>query len=183
MTVLTATIATESLPTETRANNSRRPAVAVTGNNILVAVVIFMITMLATACNLDSRPHGEYRAVPAYGWSKTLSFAFVPQWGDSSRRHDIEVAIRHRDDYKYQNLSLVVDLIDSTAHVERRNVNFHLSDGNGTRLGAGFGALYQASAVVAQDVDPLSVSKVVVWQAMDNIDRLEGITDVGIIVR
>ena len=123
-----------------------------------------------------------FKDVPKSGWNKDLSFSFTPQWADSAARYDVVLAVRHTADYRFRNLSLVVDLIDSAAHVDRRKVNFILADSHGNWTGAGFGALYQSRVVVAQDVDPMKVKSIVVWQAMNNVDCVKDVTDVGIIV-
>lgn len=131
---------------------------------------------------MDKSPKGTFKDVPSSGWNKDLSFSFTPEWTDSTSRYDIVLAVRHTSNYRYRNLSLVVDLIDSTSHVDRRKVNFILADSHGNWTGAGFGSLYQSRVVVAQDVVPENVRSIVVWQAMNNIERVTDVTDVGIIV-
>ena len=111
-----------------------------------------------------------------------MPIRFLPEYADSSLNYDIKLAIRHNTSYQYGNLSLVVDLIDSTRIVHRNNVDFEVSDGYGNWQGSGFGALYQLSVVIAQDIKPSDVSSIVIWQAMMNCNNVKNVTDIGIIV-
>ncbi len=112
-----------------------------------------------------------------------MPIKFTPEYSDSSLTYDVELALRHNNDYQYSNLSLVVDLIDSVKNVTRHDIDFELSDGYGNWRGSGFGALYQSSIVIAQGIKPSQVTSVVVWQAMNNCDVVKNVIDMGVIVK
>ena len=108
---------------------------------LVVWTVAFWVAAALFACSMEKSPKGTFKDVPKSGWNKDLSFSFTPQWTDSASRYDVVLAVRHTADYRFRNLSLVVDLIDSAASVDRRKVNFILADSHGNWTGAGFGAL------------------------------------------
>lgn len=137
---------------------------------------------LLDACSFNQTSTSQFKEMPCDGWSKEMPIRFLPEYADSSLNYDIKLAIRHNTSYQYGNLSLVVDLIDSTRIVHRNNVDFEVSDGYGNWQGSGFGALYQLSVVIAQDIKPSDVSSIVIWQAMMNCNNVKNVTDIGIIV-
>lgn len=149
----------------------------------LAFVVILVCALsLLDACSFNQASMSHFKELPSAGWSKQMPIRLVPEYADSTLNYDIKLAIRHNTSYQYGNLSLVVDLIDSTKTVHRNNVDFEISDGYGNWLGSGFGALYQLSVVIAQDIKPSDVSSIVIWQAMNNCDNVKNVTDIGIIV-
>ena len=124
----------------------------------------------------------QFKTLPDEGWRKDFPIKFTPEYADSAITYDIQLAIRHNNSYQYSNLSLVVDMVDSVKTIHRNNIDFELCDSYGNWLGAGFGALYQASIVIAHDIKPGDVNSVVVWQAMANCDIIKNVVDIGITV-
>ncbi len=150
----------------------------------IVAMVAIMLCALSclNACSFGQDKSAHFKTLPDDGWNKGMSIKFTPEYPDSTQTYDIELAVRHNNDYQYSNLSLVVDLIDSVKNVSRSNIDFELSDGYGNWKGSGFGAIYQSSLVIAQGVTPSQVGSIVVWQAMNNCDVVKNLLDIGIIV-
>lgn len=148
---------------------------------VMVAILICAIGFL-TGCSFGQDSMSHFKTLPDEGWRKSMPIKFVPQYSDSSIHYDIALAIRHNNDYQYSNLNLVVDLVDSVKNVSRNKIDFELSDGFGNWQGSGFGALYQSSVMIAQDISPSQVCSVVVWQAMNNCDVVKNVIDIGVIV-
>ena len=150
----------------------------------ILAVVAVMICAASclNGCSFGQDSMAQFKTLPDEGWRKSMSIKFTPEYADSSIHYDIALAIRHNNDYQYSNLSLVVDLVDSVKNVTRSNIVFELSDGYGNWKGSGFGALYQSSVIIAQDVSPSQVNSIVVWQAMNNCDIVKNVIDIGVIV-
>ncbi len=147
-----------------------------------MATLILCALSCLNACSFGQDKSAHFKTLPDEGWNKGMSIKFTPEYADSSLTYDIELAVRHNNDYQFSNLSLVVDLIDSVKNVNRNNIDFELSDGYGNWKGSGFGAIYQASVVIAQGVTPSQVGAIVVWQAMNNCDVVKNVTDIGVIV-
>lgn len=125
--------------------------------------------------------HSHFVNLPAGGWQRTMPLVFEPVYDDSARTYQLSLAVRHDNTYSYANLSLVVDVISIDSLVSRQNVNIALADEYGNWTGAGFGALYQDKVSIASVIDPDDARSIVVWQAMDSCDILQGLVNVGII--
>ncbi len=149
---------------------------------IAVAVILICVVSCLGACSLKQDTTAQFKTLPSEGWSKNLPIKFVPEYADSSQTYDIQLSIRHNNSYHYSNLSLAVDMIDSVKVIHRKEVDFELSDSYGNWKGAGFGALYQASIVIASGIKPTDVNSIVVWQTMANCDVVKDVADIGITV-
>ena len=152
------------------------------GRIVAVMAVILCAFYCLNGCSFKQDSMAQFKTLPDEGWNKTMPISFEPEYSDSSTTYDIALAIRHNNDYQYSNLSLIVDLIDSVKNVSRNNIDFELSDGYGNWKGSGFGALYQSSVVIAQNVTPNQVNTIVVWQAMNNCDVIKNVMDIGIVI-
>ncbi len=73
-------------------------------------------------------------------------------------------------------------MVDSVKIIHRKDIDFELSDNYGNWKGSGFGALYQASIVIATGIKPTDVNSIVVWQTMANCDIVKDVVDMGITV-
>lgn len=112
-----------------------------------------------------------------------MSLEFRPVYDDSTRTHQLILAVRHDNSYKYANLSLVVDIIGNDSVVKRQTLEMRLADEYGNWTGAGFGALYQDKTCIATAIAPDEARSVVVWQAMEGNDTLRGVVNLGIIAQ
>lgn len=143
-----------------------------------------VVLLIATACqHRPVLPHADFKHLPLSGWQRTLPLKFAPEYDDSTRRYEISLAVRHDNAYPYRNLSLVVDIISADSTVNRRTVDFAVADEYGNWTGGGFGTLYQDQVMLARDVAPADASSIIVWQAMEGCDTLQGLVNMGIITR
>ncbi|MBR1803361.1 MAG: gliding motility lipoprotein GldH [Muribaculaceae bacterium] len=163
-------------------NKKVQPAMPRKANKWLL--LLLMAVALFGACAPEERSYGEFRSLPAVeGWSHTMPLVFEPQYADSTATYDVTVGIRHTNAYAYRNVSLMVDLMDSTATVKQRKmINLQLADEYGNWLGTGFGALFQCKARVATAVKPTDAHRVVVWQVMGDTVLVKNVTEVGILI-
>lgn len=144
--------------------------------------MLAVLLVMAGACARQRSSQASFKALPASGWHASLPLKWTPTPADSAGRYDVTLAVRHTGDYPFNNLRVAVDMIDSAHNVTRRNVDFTLADRYGNWQGAGFGALYQASAVVAQDLPAHRLRQVVAWQAMSHCTVVKNVTEVGLII-
>ena len=107
---------------------------------------------------------------------------FSAQYADSTITYDIIFSVRHSSSYPYDNLNLVLDFISATGNVDRKNLNFTISDEYGNFKGGGFGDFYQRSQLVFSDVRPDDVQKIVAWPAMKGCKNLKGVYDLGVTI-
>ena len=139
--------------------------------------------MCLGACAPEHSTYSDFRDLPHDGWYASMPLRFCPEITDSTvTTCDVAVAVRHSSSYAYSDLSLVVDMIDSTHHVKRRLVTIPVADKYGNWKGTGFGGLYQLKCDVARNMPLSSILSIVVWQSMKGCEKVECIENVGVIV-
>lgn len=149
-----------------------------------VAMMILIAAAMLMMPSCQRKPvmaHSRFVNLPANGWQRNMPLVFEPVYDDSSRTYQLTLAVRHDNTYSHANLSLVVDMIAVDSVVNRQKVNIVLADEYGNWTGAGFGVLYQDKVRIASVIDPGDARSVVVWQAMDSCDVLQGLVNVGVI--
>ena len=149
------------------------------------AMIVFIASAMLIMTSCTRKPvlaHARFVHLPSTGWQHSFPLTFMPQYDDSTLTYDLKLTIRHNNSYSYRNLALAIDILgaDSTAH--RQQVNLGLADEYGNWTGGGFGALYQVSATIANDISPKQASQVVIWQIMPGNNTLQGIIDLGLTV-
>ena len=149
---------------------------------IAVAVTLISVLSCLNACSFKQDTMAQFKTLPSDGWSKNQPIKFSPEYADSTLTYDILLSIRHNNSYQFSNLSLAVDMVDSVNIIHRKDIDFELSDNYGNWKGSGFGALYQASIVIATGIKPTDVNSIVVWQTMANCDIVKDVVDMGITV-
>ena len=149
---------------------------------IAVAVTLISVLSCLNACSFKQDTMAQFKTLPSEGWSKNQPIKFSPEYADSTLTYDILLSIRHNNSYQFSNLSLAVDMVDSVKIIHRKDIDFELSDNYGNWKGSGFGALYQASIVIASGIKPPDVNSIVVWQTMANCDIVKDVVDMGITV-
>ena len=162
-----------------RIRDSRR----LNGHSITVAMIIYIaaVVFIATACqHKPVMAHADFKHMPSQGWQRTLPLCFMPEYDDSTGRYELLLAVRHDNTYPYRNLSLVVDIIAADSTIHRQAVDVTMADEYGNWTGGGFGTLYQKQVTLSRDIAPAAAHSVVVWQAMEGCDTLQGLVDMGI---
>lgn len=147
----------------------------------MTAVLVLLLCL--GACAPERSPYSEFRTIEADGWYASMPLKFQPVMADSAVQScDVEIAVRHNNNFAYSNLNLVVDFIDANYKVSRHNVVIPVASEHGNWSGAGFGRLYQDKVTVAAGVDPGALCSIVVWQAMKGCEKITDIENVGIII-
>lgn len=141
-----------------------------------------MILVCLGACAPKHTSYSHFYDLPEVGWAENTPITFETEYGDSSITYDITFAVRHSASYPFGNLNLVLDFISSDGKIDRKNLNFAISDEFGNFKGGGFGDYYQRSQMVVADVKPNDVRKIVVWPAMKGCKMLIGIHNLGITI-
>ena len=155
----------------------------ISGKAVAMTAFVAAAMLIMTACTSKPvMPHAQFVNIPSHGWQQDLPLAFTPSYDDSTLTCDFKLTIRHDNSYSYRNLSIAVDIIAADSTVRRQQVNMPLADEYGNWTGGGFGALYQASVVIARDLSPDQASRIVVWQTMADCDTLTGLVNMGLTV-
>lgn len=145
-------------------------------------LALLMILVCLGACAPKHTSYSCFYDIPDEGWMENTPISFPPEYGDSTITYDITFSVCHSASYSYGNLNLVLDFIAADGNVDRKNLNFAISDEFGNFKGGGFGDYYQRSQLVVSDVKPDDVSKIVVWPAMTGCKTLTGIHNLGITI-
>ena len=145
-------------------------------------IVAFALLICLGACSSKQNSYSEFIHMPDAGWLADYPCYFTPAVDDSLVScHDVLLAIRYDKNYRFSDISMVVDLLSADSVVSRTNVDMRLSDANGNWLGSGFGPLYQMETMVHAGINLDSIDHIVVWQVTGN-DTLPGVTEVGITI-
>lgn len=156
--------------------------------NKLVWLFIITLSLGFTSCD-SNRIFDKYTSV-SNSWDKAeiISFKIIPT--DSINPHNLFVNIRNTNEYKYNNLFLIVQMDFPNGKVTKDTLEYQMAKPNGELLGSGFTDIKESklwykgheTQFVFQESGTYKIS---IQHAMrDNgsvkgITSLEGITDVG----
>jgi len=131
----------------------------------------------------------EYRTVPDV-WNKNESIAFNLVPPDTTNAYNLFVNIRNTNDYKYNNLFLIVEMNYPNGKIQKDTLEYRMTTPEGQFLGTGFTDIkenklwyrgYDTSFKFLEDGE----YTVKIQHAMrengsvNGIENLEGITDIG----
>lgn len=150
---------------------------AVHSKTVLAAVAV--ATSLLTGCN-DPTVFHSYRSVDPGGWKREDTVHFEVPINDTLHHYRMEVLVRHRNRYPFQNIGLTIrgTAPDSSTTVWKTNLK--LTDRDGRWKGEGWGDLYQKSFEVGRFPTPRKgVYRIDVASCMSD-SLLTGVNDLGI---
>lgn len=150
----------------------------------------FILIGCALFCSCDSNSvFDEYKSVPNQ-WNKDsiISFNVIPP--DSINNYNLFVNLRNTNDYKYNNLFLIVEMDYPNGKIEKDTLEYKMAEPNGKLLGTGFTDLKENKLWYKGFKEPFVFNesgeyKINIQHAMrqngqvSGIDNLEGITDIG----
>ncbi len=148
---------------------------------------VLIVSFLITSCNSNT-VYTSYKTLSNSTWHKDsiINFKFNPT--DTISRNNLFINLRNNNDYQYSNLFVIVDINfpNNTSFID--TLEYEMTDAEGKFLGKGFTDLKEnkleyKSNVVFPITGEYSVN---IQQAMrkggavDGIERLDGITDIGL---
>jgi gliding motility-associated lipoprotein GldH len=150
-------------------------------------LVLFGCTFV---CSCDSnRVFDEYKSVPNQ-WHKDsiISFNVIPP--DSINSYNLFVNLRNTNEYKYNNLFLIVEIDYPNGKILKDTLEYKMADPNGKLLGTGFTDVKENKLWYKGFVKPFIFNesgeyKIKIQHAMrqngqvNGIENLVGITDIG----
>jgi len=152
-------------------------------NRILLFILLF--SFLFVCCDSNS-VFDKYKSVPNK-WHKDsiISFKVIPP--DSINTYNLFVTLRTTNDYKFNNLFLIVGMNFPNGKVIKDTLEYKMAKPNGELLGTGFSdvkenKLWYKEQVVFEESGEYTVN---IQQAMresgkvNGVIDLEGITDIG----
>ncbi len=148
---------------------------------------VLIVSFLITSCNTNT-VYTSYKTTSNSTWHKDsiISFKFNPT--DTISRNNLFINIRNNSDYQYSNLFVIVDINfpNNTSFID--TLEYEMTDAEGKFLGQGFTDLKENKLEYKSNVIfPITGEYNVNIQhamrkggAVDGIERLDGITDVGL---
>ncbi|MBT8273546.1 MAG: gliding motility lipoprotein GldH [Bacteroidia bacterium] len=150
----------------------------------LLLCCFLMICIMSCDAN---RIIDEYVTVPN-SWHKDDIIEFQVSLPDTTNAYDVFVNIRNSNDFKYNNLFLIVELNHPNGKVKKDTLEYRMTTAEGEFLGSGFTDVKENKLWYKQGLvfDETGVYTFKIQHAMrengvvDGIDNLEGIIDIGL---
>jgi len=150
------------------------------------AILFFAMCFLMVVSCDPNRVYDEYKSVPNV-WHKdsVISFKVNPQ--DSLKPYNLFVNLRNTNEYKYNNLFLIIEMVFPHGKTITDTLEYKMADPTGKLLGTGLtdikeNKLWYKEHVVFKESGNYTVH---IQHAMrengkvNGVENLEGITDVG----
>lgn len=147
------------------------------------SALLLLVVILFSSCD-QKRVFDEYKSVGT-AWNKDSIVTFNLPELDSTKRYDLYVNLRANNEYKYNNLFLIVALEMPNGFTKVDTLEYQMANPDGTLLGDGFSDIKESKLVYKENVRFRSKYKVYIKQAVrasgkvPGVKALEGITEVG----
>ncbi|MRT15578.1 gliding motility lipoprotein GldH [Vitellibacter sp. q18] len=148
-------------------------------------LALFLLTVLAASCESNT-VFSETRAMDGFWGAEEVVEFKLPQM-DSLKKYNLFLNIRNTNDYKYNNLFLVVSMNFPHGKTITDTLEYRMAKPDGSWLGQGIGKVKENKLWYKENVQFFETGNYVITiaQAMRNngnvegVTKLEGITDVG----
>jgi len=152
-------------------------------NRILLFILLFSFVFVS--CDSNS-VFDKYKSVPNK-WHKDSIVSFKVNPPDSTNAYNLFVTLRNTNDYKFNNLFLIVGMNFPNGKVIKDTLEYKMAKPNGELLGTGFtdvkeNKLWYKERVIFEESGEYTVN---IQHAMrengkvNGVIDLEGITDIG----
>ncbi len=146
--------------------------------------LLLLITAAFFSCD-KKRIFDEYKSVGS-AWHKDSIVSFNLPELDSTKRYNLFINLRDNDNYKYNNLFLIVTLEKPNGYTKVDTLEYQMADPDGTLLGDGFTDIKESKLFYKENVRFRGKYKLNIKQAVretgkvPGVESLEGITEVGL---
>ncbi len=147
------------------------------------SALVLLVVILFSSCD-KKRVFDEYKSVGS-AWHKDSIVTFNLPELDSTKRYNLFVNLRANNNYKYNNLFLIVALELPNGFTKVDTLEYQMAAPDGTMLGNGFSDLKESKLFYKESVRFRSKYKVHIKQAVrengkvPGVKDLDGITEVG----
>lgn len=145
--------------------------------------ILFAVVLLILACD-KKRVFDEYKTMGS-GWNKDSIVSFDLPVLDSTKQFNLFVNLRANDDYKFNNIFLIVAMEQKNGFTKVDTLEYQMANPDGSLLGNGFTDLKESKLFYKEKVRFKGHYKVYIKQALrengkvPGVSVLDGITDVG----
>lgn len=143
-------------------------------------MLLCLMAASVTSCSDHHSGFSRFANIDERGWVYGDSVFIVTSGLDSTLTRDLEIAVRHNNDYAYRNIWLEISYRNGH-HTIIDSVELMLADEYGRWFGKGFGPSYQMSKRLSHHFPIADSTKIAVRHIM-RVDTLEGIEQVGLTV-
>lgn len=144
-----------------------------TNRNLIVAMICMVATLALNAC-IGRTVYSNIHDTNISGWHKDSVITFTIPAPDQTQPYEIELLVRHTENYPYQNMWIFLD---------KDTIEFYLADDRGLWLGNKKNGLVEMPVLIESNYtfqkDTLTMH---VKHGMRD-ELLKGISNIGIIVK
>ena len=146
--------------------------------NVTKFALLLLLPLVLAGCSETSR-FSNFESLPAKGWAygDTVSIAFPGV--DSVMSGTLCVALRHNNDYGYSNLWMEVTVPVDGGDSVCDTVNITMADPYGQWFGSGFGAGYQLTDTLYNNIS-IDLGRPFYVRHIMRVDTLADIDMVGL---
>jgi gliding motility-associated lipoprotein GldH len=149
------------------------------------SILLIIIAGLIISCD-KKRVFDEYQSVGS-AWNMKKEVVFELPKMDTLKKYNLFINLRANDNYKFNNLFLIVSLEQPNGLTKVDTLEYEMADVNGTLLGEGFSDIKESKLYYKESVKfkASENNKIHIKQAVrqtgkiEGIQDLEGITEVG----
>lgn len=147
------------------------------------SALLFLAAVFFYSCD-EKRVFDEYKTVGT-AWHKDSVVTFdLPQL-DSTKLYNLFVNLRDNNNYKYNNLFLIVAIESPNGFTKVDTLEYQMAEPDGTLLGNGFSDIKESKLIYKENQKFKGKYKVHIKQAVretgkvPGVTLLDGITEVG----
>ena len=147
------------------------------------SALLLLVVILFSSCD-KKRVFDEYKSVGS-AWHKDSIVTFNLPELDSTKRYNLFVNLRDNNNYKYNNLFLIVSMEKPNGFTKVDTLEYQMANPDGSLLGDGFSDIKESKLFYKENIQLKGSLKVHIKQAVrengkiPGVTVLEGITDVG----
>jgi gliding motility-associated lipoprotein GldH len=147
------------------------------------SALLLLVVILLFSCD-KKRVFDQYKSV-GNAWNKDSIVTFDLPVLDSTKRYNLFVNLRDNNNFKFNNLFLIVALELPNGFTKVDTLEYQMANPDGTLLGDGFSDIKESKLFYKEKVRFRGKYKVHIKQAVresgkiPGVTELEGITDVG----
>ncbi len=149
------------------------------------SILLIIIAGLYISCD-KKRVFDEYQSVGST-WNMKKEVVFELPKMDTLKKYNLFINLRANDDYKFNNLFLIVSLEQPNGLTKVDTLEYEMADVDGTLLGEGFSDIKESKLYYKESVKfkASENNKIHIKQAVrqtgkiEGVQDLEGITEIG----
>lgn len=132
------------------------------------------------ACDYN-RLYEQYRPIEDHEWHYDKPVTFEVDIEDTTAKYNLFLDLRHKNNYPYNNIWMMVTTIDPNADTNKLQNEFSLADNRGRWKGQNVGSVYDHRFLIRKNFRfEHSGTYQFQIQHLMRKDQLEGVMDVGL---